>query len=352
MRSALAVIASTLVLAACGQEYSILDVDAVVSVPNPPNLATPIRVDRITQVNTPKVDILWVIDDSGSMSDDQRKLTRNIGAFMQFFLDSGLDWHMGVVTVDVERATHSGKLQEAAGLRYVDSETPDAIDVFNQMALVGVGGLGDESGLRASYLALTDPLMSGYNAGFYRSDATLHVVAISDENDQSGENPSVNEYIDFLTNLKPDPEMVTFSSIVGPQGLGNCLLAEDGTRYLAVTRAVGGVEASICEADWVPVLEELGLMAAGLKSEFFLSEVPVPGTIKVEVHEESIVRGGVDLDRLHPAHTVEDVCEADSCFGFTYDQFRNSVVFDNFFPNQLAEVVITYELLRHQQSDE
>jgi hypothetical protein len=338
---------SVLCLASCEQEYSIGELGNVKGVPNPPALATPIKVDRITQVNTPSVDVLWVIDNSGSMLDEQRKLTRNFNSFIQFFLDSGLDWHMGVITVDVVQPNHSGKLRQSAGVRYITPETPDAVGVFNDMASVGVLGAGDESGLRATYWALTDPLLTGYNAGFYRDNATLHVITISDEDDYSADQPSVNEFIDLLTNLKPDPNMLTFSSIVGRAG---CAAVEEGTRYLAVTQAVGGVEASVCEADWVPVLEQLGLLAAGMKSEFFLSELPVPGTITVRVIEEEVTRVGVDLASLGPEQTVADVCRAEACFGYTYDPFRNSLLFDGYFPSQLSEVVIRYELLRHQQS--
>ena len=129
-------------------------------------------------------------------------------------------------------------------------------------------------------------LRDGYNSGFYREDAFLAIVAISDEDDYSGNSPvSRNEFISWLTNLKSNPDMVSFSSIVGPEG--NCSTAiEPGDEYLAVTRVVGGIEWSICNSAWDSVLEELGMQAAGLRREFFLSEVPVEDSITVKVIDD------------------------------------------------------------------
>ena len=106
-------------------------------------------------------------------------------------------------------------------------------------------------------------------------------------------------------------------------GLTNndCGTTERGTGYLEVTKQVGGVEWSICTDDWAGLLEELGLQAAGLKREFYLSLAPVEDTISVEV-------------------TGDDAWDGKE--KWSYDATRNSVKFDSYIPAPLSVVKVTY----------
>jgi hypothetical protein len=340
-------VALSLAAIGCDQEINIDDDDKIVGADNPPSLETPVKHDRIVQVTTPKVDVLWVIDNSCSMIEEQVKLADNFAAFILFFVDSGLDWHIGVVSTDTESNGMRGRLQGAAGYRYLGSDSPDPIGLFQQMASLGTTGSADERGRRATHMALTDPNMSGYNAGFYRDEASLNIIIISDENDYSANEPTRNEFIDFLTNLKEDPELITFSSIVGPQTgcTSSTGQAEPGTEYIAVTNAIGGIHESICEEDWVPVLEELGLQAAGLRREYFLSELPVPGSIELWVVDENFTYYGVDLALLADGSAVADHCPTTGCFVYEYQEARNSILMDQYVPSPLAEINIRYQLL-------
>jgi hypothetical protein len=336
-------------VAACQPEFFIDDVGRVKGANNPPALETPSKTDTIVQVTTPEVDVLWVIDDSCSMIEEQRLLRDNFANFMGFFLDSGLDWHIGVVSTDATTPARSGKLVQAGGYRYLDTTVADPVGLFGEMAVLGTNGSSDESGRRASFKALTEPLTTTTNAGFYRENATLNIVVISDEDDYSGSNPTRNEYIDWLLNLKAEDGAVTFSSIVGPTG-GCANAVEVGTDYIVVTNAVGGIHESICTNDWAALLEDLGLQAAGLKREYFMSEVPVPGTIEVWVEDGDFTYGGIPQEVVDGGTSVEDACTYDDgCFVYSYDQFRNSIVMSNFVPSPLARVHVRYDLLSAYQ---
>jgi hypothetical protein len=335
------IVGAALVLGGCPQEYQIADYGKVAGANNPPLLETPTKTDTIVQVTTPEVDVLWVIDNSCSMLEEQEQLSSNFASFIGFFLDSGLDWHVGVVSTDTSGGG-GGHLEQVNGVRYLDSDTQNPIDIFGQMAVLGTMGDANERGRRAAQLALTDPVKSAQNLGFYRENASLNVIVISDENDYSGNNPTRNEFVDFLLSLKGDPETVTFSSIVGP--VQNCWNAiETGADYIYVTNQVGGIHESICTSDWAQLLEELGLQAAGLKREYFLSEVPVSDTIEVWVDDDGMRFGGLwqaDIDA-----GTEPECEYDGCFGIEYDQYRNSILMRNFIPSPLASINVHYELL-------
>jgi hypothetical protein len=197
------------------QEYTITDGNRVTGEPNPPPLETVTLTDRITQVTTPNSDVLWIIDNSYSMLDEQTALVNNFESFIQYFMNSGLDWHVGVVSTDMEKNKHSGRLQAASGFTYLDENSPDPVALFTEMASLGTNGASAESGRAATYAALTDPLLNADNKGFYREDAMLSVIVISDEEDSSGNDPiSLNEFVSWLGNLKSDEDKLTFSSIV------------------------------------------------------------------------------------------------------------------------------------------
>lgn len=330
--------ASFMLLTACQEPPGIVPLDQGRAVPNANIPQTPVRTDNIVQVTEPKVDVLWVIDDSCSMDAEQAKLADNFAAFMEFFVDSGLDYHIGVISTDTASPAKRGRLQAVGAYRWIDTGTPDPVGVFRQMAILGTAGSVDENGRRAVDMALTDPLLSNYNAGFYREEASLHVIVISDENDHSGSVPTRNEFISFLRGLKDDEDRVTFSSIVTP--LGGCSTGfEPGTEYIAVTNALGGVTESICTEDWAPVLTELGLQAAGLRTTYYLSELPVPGTIQVTINDGDFVWEGIDAD--DPAA----VCESATCWDWRYQGMPNAITFLHHVPSANAEVVISYEML-------
>lgn len=294
-------------------------------VPNERPLEIETNTDKLVQVTVPVVDILWIIDNSTSMVDEQNALTTNFPVFMDYFLGSGLDYHIGVISTDY--AADHGRLEYAVGHKWVDPETPDPVGVFQQMAGLGIKIGTNEKGRAPAYSALElEDGPGGWNEGFERDDGGLHIVAISDEDDHSTE-IGRDEFVDYLETSRPDPDDVTFSSIVTP--VNNCAPngVEPGIEYVETTAAVGGILWSICNDDWIGVLEQLGMQAAGLQREYFLSELPVPGTIEVWV--------------VDGATTYEFQPEID----WTYDAQRNSIVFTEFVPSALAEVFIEYAVL-------
>jgi hypothetical protein len=297
---------------------------------NPYGLNTPVETDRVRQVTSPAVDVLWVVDNSCSMTEEQAALGQNFREFMNYFLDTNLDYHIGVVSTDMDDSLHRGILRNSPEGRWIHPDTEAPLNNFREMTDLGIKGSADEQGRAATYAAL-ELRKEEENAGFIRDDATLHVVLVSDEDDYSGNSPiGLEPFVDYLKELKADPEMVTFSSIVGPPGGcggGFLDMVEEGRDYIHVTQEVGGSLHSICTDDWSAMLDELGEQAARVRVEYFLTQLPVPGTIQVEVVTES---GNYFFEE-----------DGD----WTYDATRNSVTFVEFIPPPLAEVFVTYEVL-------
>lgn len=254
------------------------------------------------------VDVLFVVDDSGSMSEDQENLASNFGAFLAVAKSWGVDFHLGVVTTDVEDPKKAGRLQGEP--KFV---TPQDAQAFAQNVLVGTSGSGTERGLEAARLALSPPLTDdsgtpcsadsgcaapmkcvagvcgGPNRGFLRDTAALHVIFVSDEEDQSPK--ALSSYIDFLLGLKGAGwgELVKAHAIVGTKAV-TCG-ADIGQRYIDVADATGGKVASICDPDFAAALGDLSGGIFGAQYKYHLSRYPDPTTLKVTVSGKPCTSG-------------------------------------------------------------
>ena len=190
---------------------------------------TAVTVDAYTipPMDRRPIDVLFVIDDSCSMENDQRQLGANLRSFFSSFQAGQVDFHVGVVTTDMTEANRGGRLVAP----FLTQNTPNVTTAFQEMVMVGTGGSGDERGLSAQYAALRDPLASSVNAGFVRPEADFALVFLTDEEDHSTQ--SVNFFVTGLKRLKPDGAAITVGAIL----LG-CISAENW-RYAQFTRFFG-----------------------------------------------------------------------------------------------------------------
>lgn len=313
-----------LLTSGCGIENDLEGQPAEEPEASPPN---PVQVDELAQLGRAMVDVLFVVDNSGSMGEEQEALGASFPAFMSYFLTSGLDYHIGVVSTDMRDPTHSGRLQGWAGDAWIDATTPNPEEVFPLMASLGTRGSGDERGLDAARAAVEHAKV-GANMGFVRDEAPLHMILISDEDDGSVISP--DDFSAWANGLRAEPGHVTFSSIVNVDWccMGGSPAEEPGEAYMEVSEATGGVVYDIRSESWDAVLDELGLLASQLIREFFLTERPIPDTIEVW-----IAFGGSN----------QPVDQED----WSYDPARNSVVMtDSFRPPPGSEVFIRYEVDR------
>jgi len=286
------------------------------------------------QMEMPAVDVLWVVDNSCSMIEEQTGLARNFDSFISYFQTSGLDWHIGVVSTDTENTYQAGLLSESDGKTFITQDTQNVVAAFEDMVMLGTTGSADEMGLQASWLALTRRRFAE-NEGFFRDEANLQIIVISDEDDHSV-TPTPSEYTSWLRTLKPEADTVNFSAIVSPRPAGCSSASEIGHRYLDVVQDIGGLVWPICDTEWDKLLDELGLQASSRRSEFFLEYEPDLETLQIRV------RFAKNPSEPNNITTYEFIADQPGRFGYGYDPTRNSVVLYAYVPPPGADIEIRY----------
>lgn len=234
--------------------------------------------ERFNQV-LGQVDILFIVDDSGSMGDLQTQLAAQIPGLLGA-LAGRYDFHIAVTTTDVAVGGAQGAFIGTPAV--LTPMTPNLSMVLSQRVQPGINGSGDEQGLNAAIRALTPPLINGPNAGFLRPSAALVIIVFSDEEDHSlGDVTTLGSTIE---NIKNNPAATALNAIVYFAGSSNCSAAVDpGTRYVAVAQQTGGVTADICGPSFTAPLQTYPPSGIPRRSSFALANAPEPGTITVTV---------------------------------------------------------------------
>ena len=308
-----------------------------------------VEVDTFNQAPSNEVDILWVVDNSRSMTEEQQAVATSAQQFVTGLETSGMDFHLGVITTDVD-ATNLDAGVLLGSPSYLENATANYVTAFQQRVQVSTGGSDQEKGLQAAITALTPPLTNSRNIGFLRPDAMLSIIVLSDENDCSdfgalgsgadGEScytdsdklTPVSDLADLIRTVKDDPSRITVSGIIGPPTASACVDTVPGHRYEIAISSFAGIEADICETDYAGIMERLGLIATGVMDTFPLSYVPDPDTIEVAVK---------------PAEAPEYAIPNNEVDGWTYlddpaaprIQFHSTAI-----PERGALVSVTYEV--------
>lgn len=282
-----------------------------------------------------KIDIMWVIDNSGSMETSQNNIADNFNSFIQDFSTKNLDFKISVIDTGAWQTQFTGNNSQSrfrdgagsthTGIFVIDPSTPNLINTFKTNVKLGINGTGDERTHSSVKQALLNPL----NAGFVRPDSHFAIVMLTDEDDFShdsnasiGHNyndPSlipISNYVSFLdqyTNSSGATRRYSVSSVsILDQACENLLNSGQfsgriiAQRVNALVDATGGVKGSLC-GNFATTLNSIATNIIELSTQFFLNREPIPETIKVYVN-----------NLLVPAGTSN---------GWTYNATANSVVF-------------------------
>ena len=247
----------------------------------------PIEVtETFRQLDRPRVDLLFVVDNTASMEPARAALAAAASNLVEA-LDAGkLAWQVGVVSTDIA-SDDIGLLQ---GDPWIITPSTDDGPAAVARALDVPAGTAPTGGLGAATRALTEPLRSASNRGFRRPDAALHIVVLSDADDQSGAILGVDPadaFLGFLENEAAEARRpATLSAVVGDAAtgcIGSTGTALPGDTYIEVAQASGGAIASICEADLGDVVASLSTLVQEGTSRFELQAIPVPDTVRLDI---------------------------------------------------------------------
>jgi len=158
---------------------------------------------------------------------------------------------------------------------------------------------------------------------FWRDDATLVIIYVSDEPDFSAGTWSA--YTGFFDTLKPNVDMMRHFGVIGDYPTG-CTYSNGfynrnigyGSGYYDMTQRYNGEWYSICATDWGNQMQDLANTVT-IRTTFALDEPdPIESSIVVSVNGQAAA-------------------------GWTYDPVTNSIVFDgNSIPEPSQTITIEY----------
>lgn len=233
------------------------------------------------------LDVLFIIDNSGSMDNDQDKLRDAVPSFIDQLqllglgLEGGL--HLGVVTTDsftqndsdcdglghlVTRVGSGECGPYADGYRFM-TQNDDLEESFSCASNVGAMGAGDERAIDAMLLALGawNNRPGGCNDGFSRSTfpaeeqggirAGLVVVILTDEDDDAGSAEDPTDWVDHLEFLREGTlDDAAVILIGGIEDTPDCNPEYPLRLILFTERVPHGYVGSICDENYDQIFSE------------------------------------------------------------------------------------------------
>jgi hypothetical protein len=166
-----------------------------------------------------EVDVLFVVDNSGSMSQEQVGIGNKINGFLDKI--KLLSWQIALTTTDsrtdtigpdgISRPWGDGQLRpfdSDTGSEYVlrstQSNLADAQSKLANAINVGTSGDGLERGINASYRAVERIGSSSANRDFFRQNASLAIIVISDEDECSSFHLALSFIFPTTAPARPD----------------------------------------------------------------------------------------------------------------------------------------------------
>ena len=227
------------------------------------------------------LDILVVIDDSGSMDQEQQNLATKLDDLLMYIAET--DWQIGVVTTTPKNACEISII--TVGENDIQNKFAAAVDA-------GTGGSGNEAGIKEA----VNGLRCTENP-WVRNDSSVAVLIVSDEDncsfdgsDCQGEDWDKPQYlIDYVQNTLGRTVGQTagfygiFSDPADPcdTAFNNAKQYKELVMYNAGNNVNYG---DICDASYATTLNKISENISGLlRNQFELKEKPSAGTLKVSV---------------------------------------------------------------------
>ena len=197
----------------------------------------PIWVDSIRQPSEISgVDIIWVIDPSGSMNNEKPYILDGIHAMMSAL--PNVNWRLVIISSDYR---HSGQTMDFP-LMQGDS-VADALAMYNSAV---AGSL--EAGFDSLYEYIENNIMA---KNWLREDAALLTVFVTDEDEQSNKFlPTLENFINWYSSLRNNVFLSSIVNLTPSDSLCNFNDAFTGDKYIGAANHFNGQVIDICSTDW------------------------------------------------------------------------------------------------------
>lgn len=247
-----------------------------------------------------QIDILWVVDNSGSMSDEQDNLAENFAIFAQKMAEASVDFKMAITTTD--GTTGKSGVAVAGSIEKLTSAKAQAnaaqfVADFKSLIKVGTNGSGKEMGLH------TAKDFFSVNSSFLRANAKLAIIEVSDEEEQGAS--TVKDYVDAIAAKKTNAGSLKIYSIcdLNSSSTGSGVLP-GCARYKAASDQTGSVSSDIHQ-DFHTVLEDLGDSIVNLLNSFVLAAAPKAGSA-IKVYVNNVLKSeGIDYTYDAASRTIK-----------------------------------------------
>lgn len=296
----------------------------------------------------PTSDLIWVVDDSGSMDDDQARVVSASDTFLDLANASSLDWRMCVVDMTETNPGDCCTNTDVTNDTWLGpAEQTQFQNCIQDPAGSNPASGGSEHGLIQMEDAIAQHLpRDSTNSTKIRDEARLVVVFVSDEPSQEMKDDtscSVTEYsTDWNTGcdaaLQPyidllDQNDAIAHGILVPGSTPDCSsLGDWGRGYEELIAAVGGQTGSICQSDLTQTMNIIISDIVGSASPVVLDHTPI--SVSIAVAKEMKDGDSPPFVQL-PRSRVS---------GFDYRASSNTIVFINQdFSDPPYEVVASYQ---------
>lgn len=234
------------------------------------------------------LDILIVVDNSGSMAEEQHNLSTKLEPLLQYV--SGSDWRIGVVTTDPAQGCLRALINKG------DHNYKTA---YRNAIMAGTNGTGYEQGILQAVNGLKGACN---NKSFLRPNSTVAVLIVSDEDNCSNGGDCRNQdyaSADYLLNYLDSIREVSVNARVygliwhSSQASWQCPTAyNQGHIYTDLIDRSGGSYGSICDNDYTATLASISQnISAILETQFALKFEPIPNTLNVYIDGKLINSG-------------------------------------------------------------
>jgi hypothetical protein len=276
--------------------------------------------DANTIAALPKADIIWVMDESGSMNDNRNDIVNNANSFFSRALSTGLDFRMGVTNVCNPTGSYKNIVGKFCSKISTNTNDDGGVDRFllpSEQTIFsscvknppGYEG-GSEYGLVNAQEAVKSHLpRAASSPDKIRKDATLVVIVVTDEVPESLS--TVIGYANFSacalpaaaqtavdTALAPylsyfkgatDPEAKAVFNVIGGACSNSCN-ADVAHGYKELAQQLGGQSADVCQKNLGTSLQVMIDAIIGAASPFTLSFVPITASLTATLDGKVVQR--------------------------------------------------------------